>query len=94
MTVNPVVWFADREVSSVPKHFIRCASPVTEDALRWIINKSMGRYSFSTNIDEGEIDNDDENIINWLLYGEPKKFVHFENSEDAIMYNLLWSDNK
>jgi hypothetical protein len=94
MIVNPVIWFANREVSNVPKHFIKCPSPVTEEAQQWILNKSQGRYSFSNVIDEGDIDNDEENVLSWLLYAEPKKFVHFENSEDALMYNLLWSDNK
>lgn len=92
MILNPVIWFANREVSLVPKHFIKCPSPVNDVAKQWIINKSQGRYSFSTYLDEGEPSDDFSAIL--LLYSDPKSFVYFENSEDALMYNLLFSDNK
>jgi hypothetical protein len=93
MTANPVIWFANREVSLVPKHFIKCSSPVSEASKQWILNKTQGRYAFSDVQNDLNLSDDDLTAI-FLLYNEPEQFVHFENSEDAIMYNLLWSDNK
>jgi len=93
MIVNPIIWFANREVSLVPKHFVKCSTPVNETSKQWILNKTQGRYAFSdVQSDLGSADDDLTAIF--LLYNEPKQLVHFENSEDALMYNLLWSDNK
>lgn len=79
MTVNPYVWFAEREVDHVPPHFIKCPSPIRADSLEWIKDKSTGRYAIADCL---------PTVDQMLVF---RQEVFFENHADAVMYELLWS---
>jgi hypothetical protein len=51
MIVNPVVWYAERELDFVPRHFIKCPTNVTPDSKHYIENKTSGRYAYATSIE-------------------------------------------
>lgn len=88
LIIDPLIWFANREVSFVPRHFTRCPTPVTTESKEWIKNKSKGRYVFTEDTDE--LENNESDLVSLLLH-TTNYIVYFENHEDAIMYELLWA---
>jgi hypothetical protein len=83
MNVNPLVWYSTRELNQPPPHFIRCTTPLTEKSLLWVITKLQGRYS-----KEGEDEDDFELIFTSTQY------ISFEDSAEAMLYELRWSGAK
>jgi hypothetical protein len=78
--VNPYIWYAERELTHVPPHFIKCPTPVSDDSKFWIINKTSGRYAFNV-----AMTNNVQELLLDVIY------VHFENSSDATLYELIWA---
>jgi hypothetical protein len=87
MIMDPLIWFANREVSIIPKHFIRCPTYITPESKEWIKNKSKGRYAFTEIVDELQTSEDD--IFTAILLND--QAVYFEDHADAMMYELLWA---
>jgi hypothetical protein len=79
MIVDPIIWYTEREINLVPPHFHKCSSPITDDSLFWIRNKTNSRYVLVDVVyaPEQVLSND--------------KLVYFESEQDAMMYELLWS---
>jgi hypothetical protein len=84
MKVNPLAWYATRQLPVAPPHFIKCATPVTEKSLLWILTKLMGRYAT-------EDDNEEEG--DYLLF-VMTQHVSFEDPGEAMLYELRWSGTK
>lgn len=82
MMVNPMIWYSEREINIVPPHFFKCPSPLTQESLFWVHNKSNSRYVLvdSPQPSDNVLSND--------------KLVYFESQKDATMYELLWSGSK
>jgi hypothetical protein len=78
MTVNPFIWFGERELTFVPKHFIRCPTAITLTSQQWIQNNATGRFAIAA----------DPNAKADLFH---HPHVYFENNTDAIMYELMWT---
>lgn len=82
--IDPIIWFTEREVlTHTPKHFVRSATPITDESKSWILNNLKGRFCV-THID------DDSNFAGFVittLYGYPA----FEDPKEAIFYELKWS---
>ena len=47
MIINPLIWYAERELKFVPRHFIKCPTTCTWEARIWIQNKIAGRFAFA-----------------------------------------------
>ena len=60
--IDPYIWFADREVEFLPKHFIISNTPLTQESKQWVLGES-GQFE--------EVYADFENKISKL----PKKDV-------------------
>lgn len=78
MIVNPLVWFMERELNFVPRHFIKCPTPITSDSKQWVQNKTTGRYCFAP-LDQYE------RLVTSIYC------VYFEDEKDAMMYELIWA---
>jgi hypothetical protein len=89
MIVDPSIWFSEREVEFVPKHFIKCNSTVSLNGREWIYNKCQGRFAFS---DAKLSTSDTLNGLSGILSNAV--CVYFEDQKDAMMYELLWADSK
>lgn len=85
MNINPVIWFSERELKFVPKHFIKCPSLTTAESRHWIYNKSQGRFAFS----EGVARDFKALVLNTMN----EHYVYFEDRADATMYELLWTNS-
>ena len=81
-TINPQIWFAKRELSFIPAHFIQSKVPLYGNSLDWIVNQTSGRYAILHNLQTQE----DSFLITMANYGYPA----FENPQEAIMYELKW----
>jgi len=75
-------WYESRELSYCPKHFVISNTPLTEESKNWILNKLSGRFCLlpSNNFD-------DILILDFNIIGQ----VAFEDSKEAVLYELTWS---
>lgn len=84
--INIKVWYSTRELKITPPHFVKCNTPVTNESKAWIRNTLVGRYSLQ-NIQELE-----SNPHSLLL--QNNIFPFFEDSGEAMIYELRWSGSK
>jgi hypothetical protein len=76
--INPLVWFGNRELSFIPKHFIKAPTSMTAESLFWVRSKLSGRFSFQPDYDEA------------VIFSDTNK-IYFEDSADVMFYELRWS---
>lgn len=81
--INFDIWYRTRELTFVPPHFIKSTTPLTSDSLFWVRSKLSGRYAIDTHTD-----------LNVLLVLDNQKYIFFEESKDAMIYELRWSGAK
>ena len=84
--VDIKVWYSTRQLKYAPPHFVKCSTPVTNESHSWIRNSLRGRYSLQTH---QELDS-----TNFSLLLQNKLCPHFEDSGEAMMYELRWAGNK
>lgn len=78
MNINLYTWFSDREVEVCPKHFIKCNAPLTEEAKFWVYENLTGRFHI-------------ENSLLMSLFSSENDTIHFEDPQEAVMFELRWS---
>lgn len=76
--INPLVWFGQRQLPFVPKHFVKAPTPVTTQSLFWIKTKLTGRYSYQPAYDKSIIFNE--------CY-----YIYFEDPMEVTVYELRWA---
>ena len=84
--IDPLVWFGTREVTPVPKHFIRTPTSTSPESLLWVITRLKGRYSLSTVIEE------ESSVL--VLGNDIHQAIYFEDPSEAMMFELRWSGDK
>lgn len=82
--INPQLWYSDRELDYVPPHFTKCNAPITNESLIWIHTRLSGRFVI--------VVNPRSNMHTFVL--ENTKIVYFEDSAEAMLYELRWSGHK
>jgi hypothetical protein len=83
MNVNPLVWYSTRELKQSPPHFVKCTTPLTDKSLMWVITKLQGRFS------KDQVADDDLEFVFVTTY-----CISFEDSAEAMLYELRWSGTK
>lgn len=81
-SIDPTLWYGLRQLSFVPKHFIKCPTGVSTESKVWIQNNASGRYAFAKQ---------PVTAANQLESDFFRDRIYFENNQDAIMYELMWS---
>lgn len=81
--INPVIWYAERELTLIPPHFVKCPTPVNSESIDWIRNKTTSRYVLGPA--------DAEVTLVTTLRDYSKYYVYFESTADATMYELFWA---
>ncbi len=76
--INPMVYFGQRELPFVPRHFVRASTPLTTQSLFWVKTRLTGRYSYLYDVKNTVIFHD-------LL------IIYFENPAELTMYELRWA---
>lgn len=78
---NPQLWFDERKLDYVPPHFTKCPTHLTNESQLWVITTLVGRYSIVQTAD----------YTDFIL--ENRNTIYFEDSKEAMMYELRWSGN-
>lgn len=81
--INPAIWYAERELTLIPPHFVKCPTPVNPESIDWVRNKTSGRYALGPA--------DIENTLSTTLTDYNKYYVYFESTGDATIYELFWA---
>ena len=82
-SIDPLVWFSDRELKYTPKHFTLTRSQLTIESKKWILNNLRGRFSLL-----------ESKSNDWLVtndYDMMDVVPAFEDPQEAILYELMWS---
>lgn len=77
--IDPVVWFADRQLPYPPVHFVTATTPLTEESKQWVLNKLHGRFSIVETYDF------------FLLTTDSVGTISFEDPKEATLFELKWS---
>lgn len=83
--INIHTCISNRELRYCPKHFVRAKTKLTPESYSWILEKTIGRFVLC-NIAEEEL-----GIASTLFGGLTSKFPAFEDSSEAMLYELTWS---
>lgn len=76
--INPLVWFSEREVNFLPKHFIKAPTPASTQSIFWVKSMLVGRFSIQTEFSSHVIMLDQQSI-------------YFEDPAELTIYELRWS---
>jgi hypothetical protein len=77
LEIKPEVWYVQRQLDFKPTHFVTAKTPLTDKSAEWIVHNLVGRFVFI----EGELSDDFEYI----------RIPAFEDSAEAVLYELKWS---
>jgi hypothetical protein len=80
--LNLMTWFSKRELDYCPKHFVRTNTPINDDKHQYILENFRGRYFIGYN---------QTNIDSSLLSLLEEMYPYFEDPQEAVMYELVWS---
>ena len=84
--VNIKSWYTTRQLKKPPIHFVKCSTPITSQSYAWIRNSLTGRFSL-----QAELNSDSHTFS---LIPSSSQYPYFEDSVDAMMYELRWSGRK
>ena len=77
--VDPIVWFANRELSYPPVHFVTVSTQLTEESKQWVLDHLRGRFAVSTDATDF--------LFNMNSLGS----ISFEDPKEATIFELKWS---
>lgn len=78
--INPITWFAERELSYPPAHFVTATTHVTIESKQWVQDYLIGRYSIIPGVSDWVSVNDDTIGV-----------ISFEDPKEATIFELKWS---
>lgn len=76
--VDPVVWFAERQLEYPPAHFVHATTLLTDQSKQWVMNNLRGRYAIITTFND---------FLSLSTLGK----IAFEDPSEATMFELRWS---
>ena len=79
--LNPVTWFGTRRLDVVPRHFVKCPTPMTPESEQWVIVNLQGRYVLSNTL----------RTLHAAFAVDSSSYFYFEDSKEAMLYELRWS---
>ena len=77
--IDPVVWFAERQLGYPPVHFVTVHTPLTEESRQWVLNKLRGRFAVTMD------------TTDFLFNLESLGSISFEDPKEATLFELKWS---
>ena len=82
--ILPSNWYANRELTYTPKHFVISSTPLTSESKVWILNKLAGRFSVVKWSEET-----DDTLLS--IFSEVEARPAFEDPKELVFYELTWS---
>lgn len=83
MNINLYTWYSERELDYCPKHFVSVNTPIDDDKHLWILEHLKGRYHIGHKTKSNESQE--------FLFLFEENYPHFEDPQEAVMYELFWS---
>jgi len=77
--IDPITWYADRELKFCPKHFVTAETLLSNEAKEWVLEKLSGRFAI--------VPDTDSVIFLCDFLGK----IAFEDPAEAMIYELTWS---
>ena len=77
--IDPYIWFAEREVKFLPKHFTISTTELTVESKQWILDNLKGRFCI--------VHLSSQIFLIDMYLGN----IAFEDPKDAVFYELKWS---
>ena len=75
--IDPQSWFGTREIiGTIPKHFTKSTTPMTEESYIWVVKKLAGRFGTAIDVSSSYIDDN---------------YIYFEDPKETMIYELRWS---
>jgi len=82
MNITNIIF--DRQLNFCPIHFVKTNTVLTAENYHWILESCIGRFS----IIEKPIDKSEEMLLQIFT---SRKVPAFEDSSEAMLYELTWS---
>lgn len=82
--INPIAWFGDRELETVPPHFVKSTTSISTQSLTWVRNKLLGRYSLSSRLAP----------VLPSSFIDLDTYIYFEDPKELVIFELRWSGSK
>lgn len=76
--IDPYIWFANREIDFLPKHFVVTNTPLNMDSKQWVLDNLKGRFCIIQN-------------NQFLFILDSLGNIAFEDPAEATFYELKWS---
>lgn len=76
--INPLMWFAERELVYPPAHFTPTTTQLTNESKQWVKDYLVGRYAVVLGISEWQ-------------FGDSIGYISFEDPREATIFELKWS---
>jgi hypothetical protein len=76
--IDPIVWFAERQVSYPPPHFVTSITALTIESKQWVLDHLRGRFSITIDYDS-------------FLSIDSLGRISFEDPSEATIFELKWS---
>ena len=77
--IDPIVWFAERELTYPPVHFVMVRTPLTEQSKQWVLDHLRGRFAITVD------------TADFLFNLDSLGFISFEDPKEARIFELKWS---
>jgi len=81
--INPIIWYGTRELDTVPPHFIKASTKITDESYFWVKTVLTGRFSVHTSAISSL-----ESIFDLNAY------IFFEDPKEVMLYELRWAGSK
>jgi hypothetical protein len=73
--INLYTWHQQRQLDYCPVHFVATSTPLTNESKLWILERLQGRFF----------------LPKVLSLQNTEASPYFEDSEEAVLYELTWS---
>ena len=77
--IDPIIWFAERELTYPPVHFVTAQTPLTEKSKQWVLDHLRGRFAITLD------------SVDFLFNLDSLGFISFEDPKEAMIFELKWS---
>ena len=93
MKFDPSLWFTNRIVKFIPKHFVKTNAPITSQSTYWVESKLCGRYAIGKTTVQLVVPPIFGLHPRGIILPANGYFYYFEDSKEAMLYELMWSGN-
>lgn len=82
-SLNPQVWYGERELNFLPPHFIKASTPLNNESYFWVKSKLIGRFSIYAST-----------IRDSITFLDLRPHIFFEDPKEVTLYELRWAGAK